>query len=96
MRATSKSLGKAMYVATKLDKSWLQNERKKLYRRSLENPDYVFRKLWGLVTDLRNLRMAIARVSRNRGHRTAGVDGSTVRSALAAGVSGKSGKGDHL
>jgi RNA-directed DNA polymerase len=83
MRATSKPLGKAMYVASQLDKSWLQNERKKLYRRSLENPDYVFCKLWGLLRDLRNLRMAVARVARNRGHRTAGVDGRTVRKVLA-------------
>ncbi len=86
MRVTSKPLGKAMYVASQLDKSWLQSERKKLYRRSLENPDYVFCKLWGLVTDLRNLRMAVARVSRNRGRRTAGVDGRTVRKVLADGV----------
>jgi RNA-directed DNA polymerase len=40
--------------------------------------DYVFRKLWGLITDPRNLRMALARVAGNRGRRTAGVDGITV------------------
>jgi len=28
--------------------------------------DYVFCKLWGLVTDERNLRIAVARVTRNR------------------------------
>ena len=40
--------------------------------------DYVFRKLWELVSDARNLRMALARVAGNRGRRTAGVEGITV------------------
>jgi hypothetical protein len=31
MSTTSRPLGKAMYVASKLDKSWLQNEQRKLY-----------------------------------------------------------------
>ena len=75
-----------MYVATELDRVWLQNEQRKLYARSNENPDYVFRKLWGLITDRRNLRIAAARVARNRGHKTAGVDGLTVRKALACGL----------
>jgi len=75
-----------MYVASKLDKSWLQTEQRRLYERSRNNPDYVFRKLWGLVTDPRNLRLAIARVARNKGARTAGVDGFTVRQAFGAGV----------
>jgi group II intron reverse transcriptase/maturase len=75
-----------MYVASELDKSWLQNEQRRLYERSRNNPDYVFCKLWGLVTDPRNLRMAVARVARNKGARTAGVDGLNVRRALAAGV----------
>ena len=69
MRTGAKPLGKAMYVAPQLDKSWLRNEQRKLYARSMENPDYVFRKLWGLVTDLRNLRLALARVARNKGAR---------------------------
>jgi RNA-directed DNA polymerase len=46
----------------------------------------VFRKLWGLMTDPRNLRLALGRVARNRGRRTAGVDGFTVRSVVAKGV----------
>jgi retron-type reverse transcriptase len=49
-----------------------------LYRRSREDLDFVFCKLWGFVTDPRNLQMAFHRVARNRGSRTAGVDGVTV------------------
>ena len=67
-----------MYVASTPDKEWLRNVQRKLHEQSREELDYVFRKLWGLVTDLRNLRNAFARVARNRGRRTAGVDGVTV------------------
>ena len=67
-----------MYVASKDDRLWLQNVQRKLHTRSWRNPDYQFRKLWGLITDPRNLRIALARVNRNRGRRTAGVDGMTV------------------
>lgn len=42
--------------------------------------------LWGLATDERNLRIAVARVTRNRGSRTAGVDGLTMRKVLINGV----------
>lgn len=86
MGTASRPLGKAMYVAIQSDKDWLQNEQRKLYRRSHENLDYVFCKLWGIVTDARNLRMAVARVARNRGRRTAGVDGITVKKALSGGI----------
>jgi len=79
MRAGSKPLGKAVYTAARLDLSWVQNVQRKLSARSGKHPDYVFRELWGLVTDLRNLRAAVGRVARNRGARTAGVDGITVR-----------------
>jgi RNA-directed DNA polymerase len=75
-----------MYVATQLDKSWLRSEQRKLYARSWDEPGYVWRKLWGLVTDRRNLRLALARVAHNRGARTAGVDGQTVRKVLRRGV----------
>lgn len=75
-----------MYVAPQLDRSWLQSEQKRLHARSREDPDYVFRKLWGLMTDPRNLRVALARVARNKGRRTAGVDGVTVAMALRDGV----------
>lgn len=67
-----------MYVAPASDKEWLRNVQRKLHQQSHLELDYVFRKLWGLVTDLRNLRTAFARVARNRGRRTAGVDGMTV------------------
>jgi group II intron reverse transcriptase/maturase len=79
MGTASMPPGKAMYVAPRTDWDWLRIEQRKLYTRSKEQADYVFRKLWGLVTDLRNLRMALARVAGNRGRRTAGVDGVTVR-----------------
>ena len=86
MRADPTPLGKATYVASNSDKEWLQSVQRKLHTQSWEDLDYVFRKLWGLVTDLRNLRCALARVSRNRGSRTAGVDGITVRQVLTKGT----------
>jgi len=72
--------GQAMYVAPRPDWDWLRIEQRKLYARSEKDVDYVFCKLWGLVTDARNLRMALARVAGNRGRRTAGVDGITMGS----------------
>jgi RNA-directed DNA polymerase len=78
MNAAGGPLGQAMYVASRDDRLWLQSMQRKLYERSREKPDYVFEKLWGLVTDPRNLRIALARVHRNRGARTAGIDRVTV------------------
>jgi len=75
-----------MYVAPHTDKEWLLNEQRKLYARSFENPQFIHLKLWGLVTDLRNLRWSLSRVSRNKGARTAGVDGITVKMILKNGV----------
>jgi RNA-directed DNA polymerase len=75
-----------MYVAPQLDLSWLLNRQRILYTRSHENPECAFRKLWGLVTDPCNLRSALARVARNKGRRTAGVDGITVGQILTKGV----------
>jgi RNA-directed DNA polymerase len=86
MRMAPKSLGQAMYVASKLDESWLQNVQRKLYVRSRDNPGYVFSKLWGLITDPRNLRRAFVRVARNKGRRTAGIDGVTVGQILNRGM----------
>lgn len=67
-----------MYVAPQSDKDWLRHVQRALYQRSQNDPDYVFRKLWGFVTDPRNLRLALQRVARNRGRRTPGIDGVTV------------------
>jgi RNA-directed DNA polymerase len=83
MRTEARTQGKAMYVASELDESWLLSEQRKLYEHSQRNADYTFHKLWGLVTDPRNLRMAFARVATNKGARTAGVDGVTVRSTFS-------------
>jgi RNA-directed DNA polymerase len=88
MGTTPKPLGKAMYVASELDQSWLQSMQRKLYTQSWQEPDYLFRKLWGLVTDRHNLRTAFARVARNKGRRTSGVDGITVGKLVAQGVDG--------
>ncbi len=74
-----------MYVASTADRQWLRSEQRKLHLRSWEEPSYVFRKLWGLITDPRNLRCALARVARNRGRRTPGVDKVTVGKILAGG-----------
>ena len=78
--------GNAMYVATESDRNWLLSKQRVLHARSAENPGYRFRKLWGLVTDPINLRIAFLRVARNRGHRTGGVDRMTVRQVIAKGI----------
>jgi len=59
--------GKATYVASQSEKDWLLSVQRKLYARSYENPGYVFCKLWGLITDPRNLRVALARVASQNG-----------------------------
>lgn len=86
MSTEARTQGKAMYVASELDESWLLSEQRKLYEHSLRNADYTFHKLWGLVTDPRNLRMAFERVATNKGARTAGVDGVTVRKYIQQGI----------
>jgi RNA-directed DNA polymerase len=86
MSTASRPLGKAMYVASTSDREWLLNVQRKLYLRSWEEPSYVFEKLWGLLTDPRNLRCAFTRVARNRGSKTAGVDGVTVRQIMPNGT----------
>jgi RNA-directed DNA polymerase len=86
MRTPARPQGQAMYVASQLDTSWLLIEQRKLYARSRNDPDYVFCKLWGLVTDPRNLRKALAQVARNRGRRTPGVDGIRMADVLQHGV----------
>ena len=85
MRTAARPLGKAMYVASQSDKDWLQSVQRKLYTRGKNGLDYVFDKLWGLITDPCNLRIALERVARNKGHRTAGVDGVTVQRIVREG-----------
>jgi retron-type reverse transcriptase len=82
MSTLSQTQRKTTYVVPKQDTAWLLNEQRKLSARAFENTDYVFCKLWGLTTDLRNLRTALSQVSRNKGARTAGIDGITVRMIL--------------
>jgi group II intron reverse transcriptase/maturase len=82
----ARSLGKAVYIVTEDDRLWLQSVQRRLYARSRETPDYVFEELWGLVTDLRNLRTAFSRVHGNRGARTSGIDRVTVRKVVERGV----------
>src|SRR5258706_15278196 len=86
MGTASRPQERATYMAPQLDKSWLLSEQRKLYKRSQEVPGYIFRQLWGLVTDPRNLRIAVARVAQNKGRRTSGADGITVRHILERGV----------
>lgn len=57
MSTDLKPPGKAMYVAPRPDWDWLRGEQRKLYTRR-EQVDHVFRKIWGLIIDLHNLRMA--------------------------------------
>jgi hypothetical protein len=47
-----------MYVAPQSDKDWLLSVQRRLHMLSRENLDYVFLKLWGFITDARNLRIA--------------------------------------
>jgi RNA-directed DNA polymerase len=75
-----------MYIATEDDRLWLQSVQRKLYAQSGKDPAYRFAELWGLVTDPRNLRTAFARVQRNRGARSAGIDRITVRKVIQQGV----------
>jgi RNA-directed DNA polymerase len=62
------------------DKDWLLSVQKKLYRWSKENPQDRYRDMWNWLLDPRNLRCAWHTVATNKGRRSAGVDGKTVRS----------------
>jgi group II intron reverse transcriptase/maturase len=67
-----------VYAASQSDQDWLRSVQRELHRRSRDDLDYVFRKVWGFLVDPRTLRCAFHRVARNRGSRTAGIDGVTV------------------
>lgn len=68
-----------MDTDAKVDKAWLLGVQRKLYQWSRENPEGAYRELWGWVTDIRNLRYAWRTVASNKGKRTPGVDGVTVK-----------------
>ena len=70
----------------KTDKVWLLGVQRKLYQWSRENPEGAYRELWGWVTDARNLRCAWRTVATNKGKRTPGVDGVTVKRIQTLGV----------
>lgn len=62
------------------DKDWLLSVQRKLYRWSKGNPADRYRDMWNWITDPRNLRRAWQTVATNKGRRSAGIDGVTVRS----------------
>ena len=68
-----------MDTDAKADKVWLLGVQRKLYQWSRENPEGAYRELWGWVTDTRNLRCAWRTVASNKGKRTPGIDGVTVK-----------------
>ncbi len=59
---------------------------RKLYQWSRENPEGAFRELWVWIIDARNLRCAWSTVASNKGKRTPGVDGVTVKHIHTQGV----------
>lgn len=61
------------------DEEWLLNIQRKLYTWSQGHPGEAWRDTWKWVIHPQNLRLAWQRVARNRGKRTPGVDGLTVR-----------------
>jgi RNA-directed DNA polymerase len=67
------------------DEAWLLNIQRKLYSWSRGNPDEAWGDLWNWCTSPQNLRLAWRRVSSNRGARTAGVDGVTVKQIQGSG-----------
>jgi len=64
------------------DRLWLLDIQRKLYTWSRNHPDEAWREMWNWLTDPHSLRFAWHRVSRNRGARSAGVDGVTVRQII--------------
>lgn len=59
--------------------AWLLIVQRKLYQWSKANPNEPYCDLWNWVTSPYNLRCAWRRVASNRGARTPGIDGKTVR-----------------
>ena len=75
-----------MDTDAKADKAWLLSVQRKLYQWSRENPEGQYRELWNWITDSRNLRCAWRTVATNKGKRTPGVDGVTVKHVRKLGV----------
>ncbi len=75
-----------MDTDAKADKAWLLGVQRKLYQWSQENPEGQYRELWGWVIDPRNLRCAWRTVASNKGTRTPGIDGVTVKHIHKQGV----------
>jgi RNA-directed DNA polymerase len=61
------------------EEAWVLGVQRKLYQQSKANPDEVWRDLWGWLTDPRMIRHSWRRVASNKGKRSAGIDGITVR-----------------
>lgn len=68
-----------MDTDARTDKVWLLNVQRKLYQWSRKNPEGQYCELWGWITDSRNLQCAWRTVATNKGKRTPGIDGVTVK-----------------
>ena len=68
-----------MDTDARTDKVWLLSVQRKLYQWSREDPEGQYRELWDWTTDIRNLRCAWRTVATNKGKRTPGIDGGTVK-----------------
>lgn len=66
-------------TAATSDEDWLLNIQRKLYQWSERHPGESYRDLWNWVIDPRNLDHAFLRVATNKGSKTAGIDGITVK-----------------
>ena len=75
-----------MDTDAKADKAWLLSVQRKLYQWSRGTPEGQYRELWGWIIDPRNLRCAWRTVATNKGKRTPGVDGVTVKHVRKLGV----------
>jgi retron-type reverse transcriptase len=78
--------GESVDTDAKADKAWLLGVQRKLYQWSRENPEGAYHELWGWVTDIRSLRCAWKTIAANKGKRTPGVDGVTVKHIHQHGV----------
>ena len=61
------------------EEAWVLGVQRKLYQQSKAHPEEAWRDLWGWLTDPRMIRHSWRRVASNRGKRSAGIDGITVK-----------------